>query len=163
MWQTGSPGWLSALPVLIVGFIGIYALCYIYHEWGHYLGARLAQVNMPLAPYKGILLGYFDNSSNSREAFLSMSWGGVIGYSSVTAICVVLHLNIDSLMTAAMLVGGLAFLVQSLSVDLPQIIRVRRGGNHANVNADGTQPALILKRTWQSWLVLGVLVFAWNL
>ena len=87
-WHSTSPSWLSLVVVPSLAFIAAYAACYAYHEWGHLLGARLSGGHMPLAPYAGALIGYFDIKQHDRRQFLYLSWGGVTGYLTVLAVAI---------------------------------------------------------------------------
>jgi hypothetical protein len=158
----GSLGATIVAPPL--GFVAAYVLCYIYHEWGHLIGARLTGAAMPLAPYAGALIGYFDIQAHSRRQFLWLSWGGVIAYLAVMAVAIFVYLHGGlGPAGAGFAVGGLAFVVQSLSVDLPQIFKVVRGDDIAKTSAEGANARIILRRTWQSWLVLAAALMIYNL
>ena len=147
-----------------LGFIGAYMLCYIYHEWGHLIGARITGSDMPLNGYKGALIGRFDIKNHTVRQFLALSWGGVIAYGMTALITVLLYgLTEHSWVGAGLAVGGLAFVSQSLSVDLPQIWKVMHGADAAETNASGASAQVILRRTWQSWLALTAALIAWNL
>ena len=146
------------------GFVLAYMLIYIFHEWGHLIGARLAGAVMPLQPYKSIALGQFDITQHSKRQFIFLSWGGVIGYLLATLLTIVVYMSgFLGVAGAGMAIAGLAFSLQALSVDLPQIVKVYRGQHTLTVNQQGTTPALILKRTWQTWLPLGAAILAYNL
>ena len=79
LWHVHSPSMASTLVVPGISFIAAYMICYIVHEWGHLIGAKLADAHMPLYGYKGVLLGQFDPAKNSTKQFLFLSWGGVVG------------------------------------------------------------------------------------
>lgn len=163
-WHGAEGSWAAAVVASPLGFLAAYVLCYVYHEWGHLIGARLAGAAMPLAPYAGALIGYFDIQAHSRRQFLWLSWGGVIAY--ITVMTVGLSLYVHGGLGpagAGFAVGGLAFVVQSLSVDVPQIVRVMRGDDIARTSAEGANARIILRRTWQSWSVLAGLLIIWNL
>lgn len=163
-WHAGAGSLFTLLLAPTFGFIAAYALCYIYHEWGHLVGANLAGARMPLAPYAGALIGSFDIRSHSRGQFLWLSWGGVLGYVLTLMAALVVHTSGRlGLAGAGFAVGALAFNVQSLSVDLPQIARVHRGADIAQTSAEGANARIILRRTWQSWSVLALALLAWNL
>ena len=56
MWGLNTWQLTNGFPAITVlcaalGFIAGYSLCYVYHEWGHLLGAKLSGGHMPLAPY----------------------------------------------------------------------------------------------------------------
>lgn len=148
--------------IAILGFVLAYIVIYTIHEWGHLLGARVTNSQMPLAPYRGALIGYFDPSAHSKNQFLALSWGGVIGYLIASTAMILSYFNAPSWFNAGAATAGLAFTVQSLAVDLPQILKVHGGADPTETNQAGTQPQLILKRTWQTWVPLGALLTLWN-
>ncbi len=163
LWQQSSPGVLSATLSAVIGFISAYVLCYIVHEWGHLIGAKLADAHMPLYGYKGVLLGQFDPAKNSTKQFLFLSWGGVVGYTLVAAICLAAYFgSAIGYVAAGLAVGGLAFIVQSWAVDLPQIFKVMGGADPAQTNREGASGQVILRRTWQTWLPLAAVIILWN-
>ncbi len=163
-WHGVESSAAAAVVAPPLGFLAAYVLCYIYHEWGHLIGARLTGAAMPLAPYAGALIGYFDIQAHSRRQFLWLSWGGVIAYLAVMAVAIFVYLHGGlGPAGAGFAVGGLAFVVQSLSVDLPQIVKVARGEDVAKTSAEGANARIILRRTWQSWSVLAGVLIIWNL
>lgn len=162
-WQQNTTSTPLAVSASVVGFIFTYVLIYIAHEWGHWIGARLTRSDMPFAPYRSPLIGYFDTGKHSSAQFLSLSWGGVFAYLGASASTAFIFFGTPSPLTAGMVVAGLAFTVQSLAVDLPQIIKVHRHADPQTTNQAGTMPNLILKRTWQTWLPLAAILLIWNL
>jgi hypothetical protein len=163
LWYTSSSSWLAAAAGAGTGFIAAYVVCYICHEWGHLIGALATRSTMPLNSYAGAAIGRFDISSHSTRQFLALSWGGVAGYVFVAAVTLVLYTSSTlAWVGAGLAVGGLAFVSQSLAVDLPQIWRVRSGADAAQTNASGASAKVILQRTWQSWLILAVALLAYN-
>ncbi len=162
-WYAASGSWPAAAVSATAGFIAAYVLCYVCHEWGHLLGALGTKSTMPLNPYAGAAIGRFDISSHSTRQFLALSWGGVAGYIFFAAITLVLYAWAKlAWVGAGLAVGGLAFVSQSLSVDLPQIWRVMGGADAAQTNASGASAKVILQRTWQSWLALAAALVAYN-
>ncbi len=160
-WYAASPGWITYGLGAVFGFVAAYVVCYICHEWGHLIGARMSGADMPLAPYRGVAIGYFDITRHSRRQFLFLSWGGVGGYLLVAAFCLTLYFSLPAgPVSAGLAVGGLAFVFQSLSVDLPQIFKVIGGADPLETNKNGASAGVILQRTWQSWLVLAALLVA---
>ena len=163
LWYTGSGTWLAAAVSASAGFIAAYVVCYICHEWGHLLGAWATKSTMPLNSYAGAAIGRFDISAHSTRQFLAMSWGGIAGYVCVAVFTLILYSSAElSWVGAGLAVGGLAFISQSLAVDLPQIWRVNGGADPAQTNASGASAEVILRRTWQSWLLLGAVLLAYN-
>ncbi len=158
-WYAAAPFWLSAGVGGVLAFVAAYAGCYLIHEWGHYLGARLAGAKLPLGGYQGVLLGLFDTERHSRAQFQSMSLGGVLAYVATALLFVLVYLGAASApVYIGLALGGVAFVAQSWSVDLPIIWRVYRGAEVTPTAREGAAPQVILRRTWQSWSVLAVLL-----
>ncbi len=163
-WHEATGTAAAAAAGAILGFVAAYVLCYIYHEWGHLIGAHLARASMPLNPYRGALIGRFDIKAHSPEQFLSLSWGGVAAYTGLmTAFVLCYALGLGGWPGAGLAVGGLAFVTQSWAVDLPQIRRVQQGEDPLTVNRHGASPEVILRRTWQMWVPLLITLLGWNL
>ena len=97
--------------ISILGFVTAYIVIYAMHEWGHLLGARATLSEMPLAPYKSALIGFFDPANHSKKQFLALSWGGVIGYLVTSAVMVLSYLVTPTWFNAGAAVAGLAFTV----------------------------------------------------
>ncbi len=162
-WHLSSGFWAATVLCVAIGFIAGYVLCYVYHEWGHLLATRLSGGHMPLAPYAGPIIGKFNIADHSRRQFIWLSWGGVVAYTTTMMITVAVYASGSlGLSGSGFAVGGLAFVAQSLSVDLPQIRRVTRGADIAATSAAGANAQIILRRTWQSWTVLAILLVIWN-
>lgn len=159
----GNPSWYIFAPVCVLGFIGCFALCYVVHEWGHYIGARLSGIRMPLSGYASPFLGKFHIKDYNRRQYLWLSWGGDLGHVMVTVLACLLYLAFPGLATGAFAIGGLAFTVQALAVDQPIIWRVTRGADIESTTAAGSHPDVILKRTWQTWIPLTLVLAAGNL
>jgi len=158
-WQAAGSFWLADLVAPLVGFIVAYGLCYVNHEWGHYWGARWAGARLPLGPYRGVLLGLFDPQQHSRRQFQAMSLGGVVGYVFTAGVVLsIFSLSAGTIIWGGLALGGVAFVVQSLSVDGPIIWRVHRGADVIVTAREGAAPAVILRRTWQSWSLLALLI-----
>jgi hypothetical protein len=162
-WQLTSPSALLSASSGLIGFIFTYIVIYMAHEWGHWVGARSSRSAMPFAPYRSPLIGYFDTQKHTPTQFLFLSWGGVLAYLCASICAVLIFFVTPGAVTAGMAIAGLAFTVQSLSVDLPQIIKVHRNADPHATNQQGTVPNLILKRTWQTWLPLAAILLLWNL
>lgn len=163
IWHAASANWFSAVYLGVIGFTACYAICYIVHEWGHYAGAKLAGINMPLAPYKGPVLGRFVLEDYDRRQYLWLSWGGDLAHVGVTIAALTFYFATDlGLAAGALAVGGLAFTSQALLVDQPIIWRVTRGADIQTTANAGTTREIILKKTWQSWLPLTFAVAAFS-
>jgi hypothetical protein len=163
-WYDATGLAIAATTGAAVGFVSAYTLCYVYHEWGHLLGARLTRASMPLNAYAGAPIGRFDIVAHSRRQFLWLSWGGVAGYVLVMTLLVAMYaFGSAAWVGAGLAVGAIAFVSQSLAVDLPQIWRVMRGADPLQTTQQGASAEVIMRRTWQAWLPLTVLLLAWNL
>ncbi len=162
LWLSDGVGWLSGSLVAVLAFIACYALCYIVHEWGHYLGALATGIQMPLAPYKGAFLGQFHIDDYNRRQYLWLSWGGDIGHLLVTLAALVLYASFGGFTLAAFAVGGVAFSIQSLAVDQPVIWKVTFGADIKEAAAAGTSAQVILKRTWQTWIPGALVLIAFQ-
>ena len=158
-----NPVWYLILPVCLSGFVSCFALCYIVHEWGHYIGAYLAGIKMPLSRYTSAFLGRFHIRDYDRRQYLWLSWGGDIGHVLVTLLACVIYIAQPGVTTGAFAIGGLAFSAQALAVDQPVIWRVTYGADIESTTSAGTQPGVIIKRTWQTWIPLGLMLLAFNL
>ena len=82
------------------------------------------------------------------------------GYLSA-AILLTLQLVFDgpALAQQAVAIGAIAFVVQSLAVDLPIIHKVRRGAPVVETATAGATPQIILKRTAMTWLPLALILW----
>ena len=92
-----------------------------------------------------------------------MSWGGVAFYLLVAATAVVIYLIMPgAAVIAGFTIGAIAFIAQSLAVDLPIIIKVQKGAPIATTASSGAAPDVILRRTCQTWLPLSIALLIWN-
>ena len=163
-WHSVAAAWYSAAVAGLVGFVGSYAICYVVHEWGHYLGARVSGADIPLMGYKNVLMSSFDIRTHNVAQFLTLSWGGVFGYLLVAAVGVMLFFEYrPHAGLASVAIGCIAFIAQSLAVDLPQIGKVHRGEEAFVVNREGASVDVIKRRTLQTWSVLALALLWWNL
>ena len=86
---------LSAADGIFVGYI----VAAIFHEWGHYLGARVsgAQTKRTLPKSLTNLFRFnFDFNNNSSRQFHSMSFGGWIGHWGILVL-IFITLPLDTL------------------------------------------------------------------
>jgi hypothetical protein len=157
--QHAYPGLAIQIVSAISGFFIAYATCYVFHEWGHLIGARLSGAAPPLGSYRGVLLAMFDPAVHSRRQFVFLSYGGVAGYLLAASLLVLMGLL---LRMPGLFVGGLAFVVQSLAVDLPIIFKVQQGADITTTASAGAHPRVILKRTGQTWSLLALAIIVWT-
>lgn len=78
-WALADDLLLARLIALANAVVAGIVLSTIFHEWGHFAGARLARAYSPMVrkPVNAFIFG-FSFEKNSREQFLSMSLGGPI-------------------------------------------------------------------------------------
>ena len=144
--------WTSWAVLFILGFIGIY----LSHEWGHYVGARVAGADIPLGSGKGILLGLLDPSTHNRREFMSMALGGEVGYFIPTLIFIPLFWDWAPFQGIA--VASAAFVVQALYVDIPVLWAIHKGADIQTTLDAGTAGPVILRKTLISWGLLAVVL-----
>ncbi len=114
---------LSVVDGLLVG-AGVAAM---FHEWGHFIGARLAGGHAPLKPVAAFLpLFDFDYANNDARAFDWMSIGGNAG--DIGAVLLFfLALPHESSGIAALIAGAFGFAVFAGAIEFPVIRKARSG------------------------------------
>ncbi len=165
-WHAGAGSTASAAVLAIAAFSFAYAACYLAHEWGHALGARALGARPPRGSIRGVVLPLFDPGAHTRAQFLGLAFGGQLGYVATAALIIAAFQPELGFRAAAL--GGIAFVVQSLTVDAATLLPVLRGADIAAASREGTRPALILRRTGIVWtglaaVLLGVHHFAGGL
>ena len=115
-WHVQSGFLVAAIVGGIVGFISGFVLCFAFHEWGHWLGARVARAPVPFNDYGQALKGYvttyrlipvIDISALSSGQFLATSWGSVIAYVGTSVVALIVHFSgLLGLTGAAFAIGG---------------------------------------------------------
>ena len=116
---------LSAADAIFVGYI----VAAIFHEWGHYLGARIsgAQTTRTLPKNITNLFRFsFDFNSNSSLQFHSMSFGGWIGHWTILLLVFAI-LPLDTLGRAALVSSLFGFAIFATFIETG-ILRKTLGG-----------------------------------
>ena len=76
-WAAQSELFLAEMVSLINAIFAGVILAYIFHEWGHFAGARISGAVSPVAKEPvSFFMFNFKDELNTREQFLSMSAGG---------------------------------------------------------------------------------------
>jgi hypothetical protein len=76
-WAAQSGLFLAEMVSLINAIFAGVILAYIFHEWGHFAGARISGAVSPVAKEPvSFFMFNFKDELNTREQFLSMSAGG---------------------------------------------------------------------------------------
>jgi hypothetical protein len=155
-WHAASGSGASAAALGVAGFVFAYAACYVAHEWGHDLGARLLGAAPARGSIAGVVMPLFDPRAHTRAQFLGLAYGGQIGYIAMAA-AIVAAFEPDLAHRAAAL-GAIAFVVQSLSVDQAALGLVWRGVDPARALREGVTPARLLQRTGIAWGLLALVL-----
>ncbi|MEC8481511.1 MAG: hypothetical protein VXZ17_07600 [Pseudomonadota bacterium] len=116
---------LSAADGIFVGYI----VAAIFHEWGHYLGARVsgAQTKRTLPKSLTNLFRFsFDFNNNSSRQFHSMSFGGWIGHWGILVL-IFITLPLDTLGRAALVSSLFGFAIFATFIETG-ILRKTFGG-----------------------------------
>ena len=121
-------GFALAVSVLDAIFVG-YILGALFHEWGHYTGAKISGASAPRVKSKGTSLFRFnfDMSANTRRQFHWMSFGGWVFHWGLLAI-LVLALPFDSIGRIALVSSIFGFILYATFIETG-ILRKTLGGS----------------------------------
>ncbi len=132
LWQLSQTQALQAsawyLPVAILTGLMIPICGFLAHEWGHLSGAWVsrAKVYMPASVWTIFLFDY-KPAENSREQFMSVSYGGFIVSGLVVALLLAV-LSFDRLADQIALALTLLGVVATFVLEVPPAWRVYKGG-----------------------------------
>ena len=121
-------GFALAVSVLDAIFVG-YILGALFHEWGHYTGAKISGASAPLVKSKSTSLFRFnfDMSANTQRQFHCMSFGGWVFHWGLLAILVV-ALPFDSIGRIALVSSVFGFILYATFIETG-ILRKTLGGS----------------------------------
>jgi hypothetical protein len=121
-------GLALAISVLDAIFVG-YILGALFHEWGHYTGAKLSGASAPRVKPKGTSLFRFnfDMSTNTQRQFHWMSFGGWVFHWGLLAI-LVLAIPFDSIGRIALVSSVFGFIFYATFIETG-ILRKTLGGS----------------------------------
>ena len=121
-------GFALAISVLDAIFVG-YILGALFHEWGHYTGAKLSGASAPRVKPKGTSLFRFnfDMAANTQRQFHWMSFGGWVFHWGLLAI-LVLALPFDSIGRIALVSSVFGFILYATFIETG-ILRKTLGGS----------------------------------
>lgn len=128
-WASSS-GWLLAETIALLNavFAGT-AIAYLFHEWGHFAGARLSGAVSPVAKEPvSFFMFTFKEEFNTTRQFLSMSVGGPAANWTLV-IVLFLMLPLDTWSQALLLATTFAIAVSVSVFEFPVINRVMYGDN----------------------------------
>jgi len=127
-WYQVSSLLLAQVLSVIAGLVVAAYLSGIFHEWGHFLGARLSKSRSPIVQKpKGVFMFGFNMQQNTSDQFLWMSIGGTMGNLFLVALIYAL-IPIDSLGRAALLAMAMGKLVTVIVFEAPIILGTIKGG-----------------------------------
>ena len=121
-------GFALAVSVLDAIFVG-YILGAMFHEWGHYTGAKLSGASAPRVKPKGTSLFRFnfDMATNTQRQFHWMSFGGWVFHWGLLAI-LVLAMPFDSIGRIALVSSVFGFILYATFIETG-ILRQTLGGS----------------------------------
>ena len=121
-------GFALAVSVLDAIFVG-YILGALFHEWGHYTGAKISGASAPRVKSKGTSLFRFnfDMSANTQRQFHWMSFGGWVFHWGLLAI-LVMALPFDSIGRIALVSSVFGFILYATFIETG-ILRKTLGGS----------------------------------
>ncbi|NRA08716.1 MAG: hypothetical protein HRU02_11205 [Myxococcales bacterium] len=151
---TGFAWLLSVADGLLVGVL----TAGLFHEWGHFAGARLSGGTAPLTPVTLPLpLFNFDFARSETRHFQAMGVGGNLAHWMVVLL-IAIFLPPETAGRVALLAGALGFAVFASAVEFPVISRCH-GGAAPIASLAGIRPA-DLKRNGVLGAVAALLLFS---
>ena len=132
---TGLP--LAVGNAIAAAFLAGMVLAPLFHEWGHFAGARLSGAVSPVLekPYRLFFMFRFDMQANDTRQALWMSWGGQVG-SWLLAAAILLLVPMDSFASAMLLATAVGQAFNASLFEIPVIMRTRAGADfEAELNA----------------------------
>jgi hypothetical protein len=101
----------------------------IFHEWGHFIGARLAKSYSPMVPDpRGSFIFGFNFAKNTQRQFLAMSIGGSVA-NGLLVLIVFTCVPMDNAGRITLLAVAVARAVSVLMFELPIMLGVVNGGD----------------------------------
>ena len=121
-------GFALAVSVLDAIFVG-YILGALFHEWGHYIGAKFSGASAPRVKPKGTSLFRFnfDMATNTQRQFHWMSFGGWVFHWGLLLILVA-ALPFDSIGRIALVSSVFGFILYATFIETG-ILRQTLGGS----------------------------------
>ena len=151
---TGFAWLLSVADGLLVGVL----TAGLFHEWGHFAGARLSGGTAPLTPVTLPLpLFNFDFARSETRHFQAMGVGGNLAHWMVVLL-IAIFLPPETAGRVALLAGALGFAVFASAVEFPVLSRCH-GGAAPIASLAGIRPA-DLKRNGVLGAVAALLLFS---
>jgi len=126
-WQAVTGLGLSGLLSVLTAFLAGFVLGTLVHEWGHFVGARVAGASYTIPGKPGLFLFNFDFSRNSASQFLTMSYGGQLG-GALAVLLLWLAVPTDTAGRTMLVAAAGGAAVFAAAIEWPVIRAVRAGG-----------------------------------
>jgi hypothetical protein len=151
-WYQVTGLWLAQAVAVADGILVGLLLAALFHEWGHYAGAKYAGAVAPRVTPPGLtLFRYnFDFSANNSSQFHAMTYGGHIGHWSVFLLLLVL-LPMDVLSRIALVSGSFAFIGFATFIEYNVVKDTRSGADPQ------TRLKALTSKNFQQATVIGAL------
>ena len=128
-WAQTSGLYIATIISVLNAFAAGSIISILFHEWGHFIGARLAGSYSPLVPKPtGAFIFGFNFEKNTNDQFLSMSLGGPIA-NWLLVLLVFALIPMDSAGRAMLLAVTLANAISVCIFELPIVKRTMDGGD----------------------------------
>jgi hypothetical protein len=128
-WADAS-GWLLAQATAVAAaFLAGMVLGPLFHEWGHFAGARLSGALSPVlkTPYRLFFMFRFDMQANNLRQAQWLSWGGITG-SWLLVILLLILVPMDGWASAVLLATAIGRAVNASVFEVPVVLRTRQSG-----------------------------------
>jgi len=142
-WVLQSDLALASVLAFFNAFVAMTIAATIFHEWGHFIGARLARSYSPMVPDpRGKFIFGFNFEKNTKNQFLAMSIGGSVA-NWLLVLLVLTFIPLDSAGRIMLLAVAVARGVSVLIFEVPIMLGVMNGGepeaelNKAETNGSG--------------------------
>ena len=128
-WAQTSGLYVATIISVLNAFAAGSIISILFHEWGHFIGARLARSYSPMVPKPtGAFIFGFNFEKNTNDQFLSMSLGGPIA-NWLLVLLVFALIPMDSAGRAMLLAVTLANAISVCVFELPFVKRTMDGGD----------------------------------
>ena len=128
-WVQSSDLYLATIISVLNAFAAGSIISILFHEWGHFTGARLAGSYSPMVRKPtGVFIFGFNFEKNSRDQFISMSLGGPIA-NWLLVLLVFTLIPMDSAGRVMLFAVTLANAISVCVFELPIIMRTMDGGD----------------------------------
>ena len=145
LWAVESELLVAQLVALGNALVAGTVLASLFHEWGHFLGARLSGSRSPVLakPRRLYFMFNFDMEANTPRQFHWMSVGGLSG-SWAAAVLLFLLLPLETLSAALLLSVVVANAVNASVFEVPIILRTQRSQDpQQELQAQLASPGLV--------------------